>query len=94
MMTKNRRCKTCNFCKRLCRQIGANYSLEKMYYCTAREEITLTESVCSRWERAKAEYDLSPERFAAADRDIKAIITLCGEKLCYGCVNFSQNVKK
>lgn len=93
-MTKNRRCKTCNFCKRLCRQIGANYSLEKMYYGTAREEITLTESVCSRWERAKAEYDLSPERFAAADRDIKTIIALCAKEQYCNCVNFSQNVKK
>ena len=93
-MTKNRRCKTCNFCKRLCRQIGANYSLEKMYYCTAREEITLTESVCSRWERAKAEYDLSPERFAAADRDIKTIIALCAKEQYCNSVNFSPNVKK
>jgi len=65
-----------------------------MYYCTAREEITLTESVCSRWERAKAEYDLSPERFAAADRDIKAIIALCAKEQYCNCVNFSQNVKK
>lgn len=94
MMTKNRRCKTCNFCKRLCRQIGANYSLEKMYYCTAREEITLTESVCSRWERVKIKYELSPERFAAADRDIKAIIALCAKEQYCNCVNFSQNVKK
>lgn len=74
---KTRTCKSCRFFKIVYEQCGYRFIYSVMYphyYCTECEQLTDRENVCGKWQRKKAEYDVSPQRLEEVEQDIKALI--------------------
>lgn len=67
-------CKNCKAYKRLntkfCNRLYCSHSYSHGYYCTVREEAVQAEYCCPLWQRQKAEYDLTAQRFDEIERDL------------------------
>lgn len=70
---KWKKCKTCTHCKRLYRRIWFTFMQFTLLYCADRRALTEGENSCEKWQKRKAETDLSSECFEKAEQDIAAI---------------------
>ena len=74
---QSKTCKSCKACKYIYRRLWYTYSRFEQLYCTDREEPTEADNSCDRWQKkAPRKYDLSPQRFDEAERDIKILVAL------------------
>ena len=72
---KMKKCKKCNFCKRVYTLSYYRFWWKNEYYCTAREEMINFEKSCERWQKRRAEYDLSAKRFDETEENIRFLQT-------------------
>lgn len=70
-MKATKKCKNCNFCKRVYRRGLYRFWKDSFYYCLCRESLTERENGCEWWKRKITEYDLSEQRFIDAEKDIR-----------------------
>lgn len=77
---KQKLCKTCAFCKPLFRNYrDFLFERENKHYCLSCEKLVKYSDFCEKWQKKKAEYDLSPQRFQEACADVEKIAELCAE---------------
>ena len=77
---KGKTCKNCNSCKQLYEKPWYNLWYTNGFTCVLRGEITEPANTCEHFTpKAQKPYDLSPERFEQAERDIEYLM----EKLKY-----------
>lgn len=76
-MAKARTCKGCHYCKIAYRRYGYRLQYSTIYphyYCIEKDAFIDRRNVCEKWQRKKAEYDLSPQRLEEVEQDIKFLI--------------------
>ena len=69
-----RTCRTCNARRPLYKRYTCGYDRAKLYYCVVRDDLTDMESSCGEWRKRGIEYDLTPQRFDKAEKDIRYIM--------------------
>ncbi len=45
-----------------------------VFYCTKRKTVAEENDTCTCWQKKRAEYDLSLQRFEQAEEDVRALI--------------------
>ena len=72
---KGKICKNCESCKQLYKKQWFWFHPKKKFMCVLRGEITEPANTCERYTpKDQKPYDLSPERFGQAERDIEYLM--------------------
>lgn len=74
MTKKAKNCKNCNFCRYLYHKVAIRYYRNCLSFCTKKETLVLCDGGCEFWQekpRQERQCDLSAQRFAQAEEDIK-----------------------
>ncbi len=71
---KTKACKNCHACHVFYTRYWFQYGLILKHYCNRHNRLTKLTDCCKDWQRKKHEYDLSKERFDAAEENIKYIL--------------------
>lgn len=70
---KWKKCKICAHCRQLYRRRWFAFMRFPSLYCTERRALTEGENFCDKWQKRKAEIDLSSERFEKAEQGAAAV---------------------
>lgn len=71
---KTKTCKNCHACRLLFTIYWFDISVILKHYCIRHKRLTELSDVCEDWQKKRVEYDLSKERFDAAEENIKYIL--------------------
>lgn len=71
---KTKTCKNCHACHLLYTMFWLEFSVILKHYCTQHKRLTKLTDYCDDWQKKRVEYDLSKERFDAAEENIKYVL--------------------